>query len=297
MLHKTSAFFLPFDLFGSAGTSAGADALADAFQEMLADNKRERLPTRARAYSRNVRMQQIAYQTLPSYQKWRTTARRAARQALHRKDFLIWVTGNHLGVLPVYDELAKRKQRTLVIQFDAHLDIYNLSDCKRELSHGNYLMHCAGPLPPLVNAGSRELLLRAEHVKRYFQHVISAADFAIDEEGALRQLRNAADGAEAVFVDIECDVFDPAYFPATPHPLPFGLSPRQVLRVLEAVWSDRLIGLSISEFEPARDRNDQCLSTLLWLLEYILLKRYESSPSAGGLPKRKGSEPPRSSRR
>jgi arginase family enzyme len=73
---------------------------------------------------------------------------------------------------------------------------------------------------------------------------------------------------------------DPAFFPATPHPLPFGLSPQQVLRALQAVWSDRLIGISISEFDQARDRNDQCLSTLLWLLEYVLLQRYESSGRA-----------------
>src|SRR6266513_1487566 len=46
---KTSAIFFPFDLFGSAGAGAGAELLAEAFQEMLADNRRERVPTRARA--------------------------------------------------------------------------------------------------------------------------------------------------------------------------------------------------------------------------------------------------------
>src|SRR5262249_5846288 len=141
MFHRTIALFLPFDLFGSAGTSAGVDALADAFQEMLEDNRRERVATRARAYSRKVRIRQIAYRTLSSYQEWRGAARQEARAALEGREFLLWITGNHLGVLPVYDEVAERKDRTLVVQLDAHLDIYNLSDCKRELSHGNYLLH------------------------------------------------------------------------------------------------------------------------------------------------------------
>jgi arginase family enzyme len=242
---------------------------------MLADNRRERVTTRARAYSQRTRMRQIRYESPSSYQKWRQTAQKEARQILKKRDFLLWLTGNHLGVLPVYDELARCGQNTFVVQLDAHLDIYNLADCKRELSHGNYLLHCTGPLPPIVNAGSRELLLTEKYIRRYFQDVISAADFAIDEEAALTRLRKAVAGAESVFLDFDCDVLDAAYFPATPNPVPFGLSPRQILRILEAVWSDRLIGISVSEFDPARDRKDQSLATLLWLLEYILTKRYE----------------------
>jgi agmatinase len=60
------------------------------------------------------------------------------------------------------------------------------------------------------------------------------------------------------------------------HPLPFGLSPQLVLRLVEAAWSERVVGVALSEFDPARDRQDQSLSTLVWLLEYLLLKRYEA---------------------
>jgi agmatinase len=76
-------------------------------------------------------------------------------------------------------------------------------------------------------------------------------------------------------IDVDCDVFDPAYFPAVGQPVPFGLSPHQVLAVLEAVWSPRVTGVLLSEFDPGRDRNDQGLATVVWLLEYLLLRRYE----------------------
>jgi hypothetical protein len=36
-------------------------------------------------------------------------------------------------------------------------------------------------------------------------------------------------------------------------------------------------GFAISEFDPARDRNDQSLGTLMWLIEYVLLRQYEKS--------------------
>ncbi len=276
---KTTAVFFPFDLFGSAGAGAGANLLADAFAEMLADNRREKQPTRAIAYQPHVRSRELALATMDDYRGWRRRARRAARTVLDRDDFLLWVTGNHLGVLPVYDELSRRAATTLVVQVDAHLDIYNLADCTAELSHGNFLLHCDGPLPTLINLGHRELLLAPEYIGRFYRRTFSAAELAVDPEPALAVVRAAARTADRVFLDIDCDAFDPAFFPAVSHPLPFGLSPQFLLRVVEAAWSPRVIGAALSEFDPARDQRDSSLGTLVWLIEYLLLRRYE--PEAG----------------
>jgi arginase family enzyme len=81
--------------------------------------------------------------------------------------------------------------------------------------------------------------------------------------------------AGRVVIDLDCDVLDPAFFPATAQPLPFGLTPLALLRVLDTVWSERVAAVAVSEFTPARDRNDQSLGLLVWLLEYLLLRRYE----------------------
>jgi arginase family enzyme len=277
---NTRAVFFPFDLFGSAGASRGAELLADAVEEMLADNRRERIATRAQAYQDKVRLRRIAFETLPAYQQWRRRAQQAVRQAFRRDDFLLWVTGNHLGTLPVYDMLASKGPTTLVVQFDAHLDIFNLTDCTTELSHGNFLLHCAAPLPAIINVGTRELLLRPEYVRQYYQEVFPAAALAIDPQPALERLRKASRTATRVFLDLDCDVFDPAHFPAVGHPSPFGLTPLLVLQLLDAAWSSRVIGLAISEFDPGRDRDDQSLATLVWLIEYLLLKRYEKEEKA-----------------
>ena len=91
----------------------------------------------------------------------------------------------------------------------------------------------------------------------------------------MAQVREAVATAKRVFLDIDCDVFDPAFFPAVSHPLPFGISPSVLLRLLDAAWSEKVIGVALSEFDPGRDRNDQSLATLVWLFEYLLLKRYE----------------------
>jgi len=275
---KTRAIFFPFDLFGSGGAAAGAELLAEAVQEMLDDNRRERILTRARAYQNHVRTQSFSFHKLSDYHDWKDHAREAIHQGFKRDEFLLWITGNHLGVLPVYEELGgdgKQESDTVIIQFDAHLDVYNLSDCTNELSHGNFLLHASGALPAIVNVGARELLLRPEYVRKYYQQVIPAAELAVNCQQAEQMIRQAVAQDGRVFIDLDCDVFDPAYFPAVSHPLPFGLSPALLLRLLDAAWSERVIGMAISEFDPARDRNDQSLTTLVWLLEYLLLKKYD----------------------
>jgi agmatinase len=273
---KTSAVFFPFDLFGSAGAGSGANLLADEFREVLDDNRRERVQTRAQAYTSHVRVRQHSFETLDAYGGWRKQGRQAARQAIRQENFLLWVTGNHLGALPVYDELSDLGTAVLVVQFDAHLDIHHFADCTREPSHGNFLLHCDGALPPLVNAGHRELLLTTEYIGKHYRQTFSAVDLAIDPQPALDQLARLALGAERVFLDIDCDVFDPVYFPAVSQPVPFGLTPSLLLRLLDAVWSPRIAGVIISEFNPSRDRDDMSLATAMWMIEYLLLRKYET---------------------
>ena len=268
----TSAVFFPFDLFGSGGTAAGVYLLADELREILADNAREEVPTRADGYSPHVRLVEPTFETLADLTAWRERGRELARAALKRGDFLLWASGNHLGVLPVYDELAGTD--AVVVQFDAHLDIHHFRDCTEELSHGNFLLHCAGPLPRVVNVGHRDLLLSAEHIAKTFHAAIPATRLALDPAGVIAELRALTEG-KRVFLDLDCDVFDPAFFPAVSQPVPFGPAPAAVLALIDAIGPGRIAGLFVSEFDPARDREDRSLATLVWLVEYLLVRRYE----------------------
>jgi arginase family enzyme len=271
---RTTALCCPFALFGSPGAAEGAEMLADALREMLDDNRRERRATRSRTYQPHVRVRELSFADTSAVSEWRATARSAARQALTAGDFLLWIGGNHLSVLPVYEELGAAGN-ALVVQLDAHLDLYNLSDSPPELNHGNFLRHAAGPLPSLLNVGHRDLFLSEKSMRPYYRSTFAAADMAIDPAPAVSAVREMAATAGRVFIDIDCDVIDPAYFPATAHPLPFGLSPPLLLRLIDAAWGDNICGVAVSEFDPGRDRADRSLSTLVWLTEYLLLKRYE----------------------
>jgi agmatinase len=268
---RAQAVTFPFDLFGSAGTGAGAQLLGDAVREILADARRETRPARSDSFKDQVRIREFPFETPAQLGDWRKTARGAARSALKAGDRLLWLAGNHLAVLPIYEELGPD---ALVIQLDAHLDIYNLADCTPELSHGNFLLHARDQLPAVVNVGHRDLFLPGGHVGQHYRAAHGAEEVAGDADQVVRRLTRLAKSASRVWVDVDCDVFDPAYVPAVQHPLPMGLSPAFVLRLLAAVWSEKVVGVSVSEFNPGRDVRDAGLELLGWLVEYLLLKRH-----------------------
>jgi arginase family enzyme len=265
---KTTVVVCPFANFGSPGAAQGAEALADALREMLDDVKKEKRLTRSRAFRGQVEIRELKFDTTEAVSSWRESARKAARSVLKDGDFLIWLGGNHLSVLPVYEELAEVGAH--VLQFDAHLDMYNLDANKKELNHGNWLRH-AKQLPPIVNVGHRDLFLTRKAISEHFVEAHSAADLAID------RLQEDFGKVERLFFDLDCDVLDPSFFPAVTHPMPFGMSPEMLLRLLDALWGERVCGLAISEFDPGRDRDERSLQLLVWLMEWVLLKNHEAS--------------------
>lgn len=275
MLSKTRVVAFPFDLFGGGGTARGAELLMDGLREMRADNRREQMPSRARAYQDHLSLHEVRFETMATYRSWRQRGRKLAQRVLEKEELLLWLAGNHLGVLPVLEALGRTRPDTLVLQLDAHLDIYNLSDCTSELSHGNFLLHAESPLPRLINVGHREQILTEAHIGKHFARHFPCAAIATNADAVVAEVRALCAAAPALFIDLDCDVFDLAFFPALAQPQPFGLSPQFVLGLIEAIWTDRVVGLSISEFDPARDQQDRSLALLLWLIEHVLLKRNE----------------------
>jgi agmatinase len=265
---KTSIVVFPFDQFGSAGTGAGAQLLGDAVREIVDDTEQETRPTRADAYRGKLDVTEVAFDTMEQLRGWRGTGRKLARKALEGGEFLLWLAGNHLAVLPVLEELGPD---TLVIQFDAHLDIHAFHDSTAELSHGNFLLHAEKPLPKLINIGHRDLLLRPREIEKVFQTTFSAEAVACDGAAVARELRKRAKAAKRIWIDLDCDALDPAFLPAVQHPVPFGLSPPIFLQLIRAIGFEKLAGVSISEFDPGRDVRDTSLNWLGWFIERMLL--------------------------
>lgn len=263
----------PFDLFGNSGTGDGARLLADLIREILDDTELEVRPTRQDALRQQIAIAEHALDTVEDIANWRSTGREAIQEALREQGFVLWLAGNHLGVLPVYEELGPD---TLVIQLDAHLDCYNLHDTSDELSNGNFLLACEESRPKIVNVGHRDLFLTPSEIKPIFKEAFSVAEW---ESGQKSILKRAAK-AQRIWIDLDVDVFDPSVCPAVHDASPCGVTGNQVVALLEELWSDKVIGMSISEFDPGRDEKDRSLRLLGWLVEWVLLKHCEGKKTS-----------------
>lgn len=269
---RATTVIFPFDLFGNAGTGDGARLLGDALREAVDDTEAESRLTRPHSFAGRLDFREHPFETMDEVRGWREAGRETVRDLLGRGDeFVLWLGGNHLGVLPVYEGLTARD---LVVQFDAHLDAYDLHDVTESLSPGNFLLH-ADRKVPVVNVGHRDLFMMPKDVKKTFAAAHAAEDVATGPERVAADLRKRAHKAARVWIDIDADVFDPAFAPAVHHAMPFGLAPTQFLALLDAVWSEKVAGVSVSEFDPGRDVRDQTLNLFGWLLERVLLKKFE----------------------
>jgi arginase family enzyme len=272
---STTAIVFPFDAFGNAGTAAGAQFLDDFLNELLDDNAQEDRPMRPNAYAEKLFLQEVAFDTIEEIAGWKSIGRKHLHSAIRNGERVIWLGGNHLSVLPVYEELGTTKG-SLVLQFDAHLDVYQLHDINPNPSNGNFLLHAETSLPAIVNIGHRDLFLPPAEVKKHFAATYSALDLAADPTGVVADLRKRCAKAKRIWIDLDADAFDPPAMPGVHHPLPGGLTLLTLLQVLTAIWdTDKVVGLSISEFDPSLDRNDTGANLLGWLLEWWLLKWYE----------------------
>jgi arginase family enzyme len=263
-----SVVVFPFDQFGSAGTGAGAQLLSDAVQEIIDDTDAESRPTRADVHRDKVELHEETFDTMQELLAWRDMGRRLARERLDGGDFLIWLAGNHLAVLPVLEALGPD---SVVVQFDAHLDIHAFHDTTEELTHGNFLLHAETPLPKLINVGHRDLLLKPGEIGNVFDAVHSAEDVACDPANVLKDLKKRVKSAKRVWIDLDCDALDPAFLPAVQVPVPFGLSPTSLLQFVNTIGCEKLAGISISEFDPGRDVRDTSLQLLGWFIERMML--------------------------
>jgi len=267
------AFVFPFDSFGSAGTGAGALALGDALREMRADFFHETVPTRAAAWAGELKIREVAFETPGEIARFRKAGRAMLRRPMANGDPVIWLSGNHLGAMPLLD-LAAADPDTIVLQADAHLDIHAFGDSVETLSHGNYLRRTRWKpdgSPRLVHLGHRDLLHKTDDIEPFIPHAIPAEELVADNAAVRGKVASLVADYDKVVIDIDVDVFDEGLVPGSARPVPCGISPLQLLNVIKAIDPARVSALALSEYDPGRDDRDRGLAALAWLLERFLL--------------------------
>lgn len=162
--------------------------------------------------------------------------------------------GDHAVTVPILEALSVLGEPVHILQIDAHPDLY---------------LEFEGSATSHACVAAR--LLEMDHVLSVTQYGIRTMNdpqrhaaaayasrlrihFARELTGALPLPTHIPDGAP-VWLDVDLDGFDPSFAPGVSHPVPGGLSPRQVLNFIQAFrWN--LVGMSVVECNPDADFHD-----------------------------------------
>lgn len=195
---------------------------------------------------------------IPSGATWSETAARyrtRAEELFRSEQVPFFAGGDHAVTMPVLEALAVRRRPVHVVQIDAHPDLYEDFDGD-PTSHACVIAR-ALELPHVasvtqlgirtMNATQRATAER--HAARLT--MIEAADVP-SRLGHPPSVPETAD----VYLTIDLDGLDPAFAPGVSHPVPGGLTSRQVLDLIRAArWT--LVGMDVVELNPSLDLGDR----------------------------------------
>ena len=85
----------------------------------------------------------------------------------------------------------------------------------------------------------------------------------------LESIRYASIGHTRIYLSIDMDVLDPAYAPGVETPEPCGLSPRELLSLLQGLCGSKVVGVDIVEVAPHYDNGLAALHAAKVLLEVL----------------------------
>ncbi len=209
----------------------------------------------------------VAYRTGESLA---TVYERCYRGALlsHRSGtFPVFIGGDHSISAPLIRACTEVHGEIVIIHLDAHTDMGEW-EVGSEHHHGNVMRRVVheNPTAHLLQFGVRGFAgapLGEERCQTTTQVVI--------EEGLANVLATRLPKGRKCYISFDVDVLDPSFAPGTGTPVPLGMTPQALLKLLRAVIEhNQVVGMDVVELSPALDRDDMTTSLVFHILMKVL---------------------------
>lgn len=166
--------------------------------------------------------------------------------------FPIVLGGEHTvtyGCIKAFNDMA-------VLSFDAHMDMRD-EYLGRRFSHATFMRRLCEELGPdrFFEVGIRALCEEELDfaAKRKVRYLTSLQLSQRDIGRTVYELFEWSSQFRRLYVTIDMDVLDPSYAPGVGNPVPEGLSPTQLLDILERILDSNVVGLDVVEVSPHYD--------------------------------------------
>lgn len=175
--------------------------------------------------------------------------RERARYLLAQEKHWCAIGGEHLVSLPLVEAALERWPDLVVVHWDAHADLRD-SYLGEHLSHATVLRRIWEHLLPghLYQFGIRSG--DADEWAFLQQAGIHHYPFAVAEP--LREVRAALQG-RPIYLTLDLDVLDPAFFPGTGTPEPGGITPQEAFTAIQLLAGLHVVGMDFVEAMPKSD--------------------------------------------
>ncbi|QQR64751.1 arginase family protein [Candidatus Kaiserbacteria bacterium] len=186
----------------------------------------------------------------------------------------VFIGGDHSISAPLIRACAEVHREVVIIHLDAHTDMGEW-EVGSEHHHGNVMrrMLYENPTVCLLQFGVRGFAgaplgeVRCETTTQ-----------ASIEEDMEHVLQTQVPKGKKCYISLDVDVIDPSFAPGTGTPVPLGMNPRTLLKLLRAVAeNNQIVGMDVVELSPSLDRDDMTTSlvfhVLMKVLYWITLKK------------------------
>jgi arginase family enzyme len=269
-MKKTKIICWKFSLFGNEGAESGVEQLYSTLSEIISEYRSDKRYVQYE-FGKDISIKIYEYIKVEEYLKWQSKLYNYYSNTIKNNNFPIFIGGNHLSVLPIYNYYSKTKTKTLILSFDAHIDAYG--NRNENLYHGNYLHHFTkSKYVDIIHIGNRELILDKNDVKDVIKDVFSML-YIINNgiEHLIEVINEKSKEYDEIHLDIDIDVFDQSNINSTGFPIPFGLEPNLMLKFLHSINSSKIVGISLTEYNYLKDTTGSSKNFLSWFIEYCLI--------------------------
>lgn len=179
---------------------------------------------------------------------------------------LAFIGGEHSVSAPIIEAFSTKYDDLAVIQFDAHTDL-RPSYSGSEYSHASTMYRVSQTIgfENLYQFGIRSGL-KEEFLLAQEKSGIVRSDFT-----GLKEVVESL-GDRSVYITIDLDVLDPAFFPGTGTPEPNGATSRELFRAIYELSNlKNVVGFDIVELAPMLDSSQNSTGVAIKVLREMLL--------------------------
>jgi len=174
---------------------------------------------------------------------------------------LLSLGGDHSITYPILKAFSRIYTTYDILHIDAHADIYN------EFAGDKYSHAC--PFARIMEEGLSKNLTQVG-IRTLTTHQREQAEkFNVNlHEMKSYLLEDVSEFENPLYISVDMDAFDPAYAPGVSHHEPGGLTPRQVIDLINQIKVP-IIGADIVEYNPNRDLHEMTATLAAKIMKEI----------------------------